>query len=143
MALETDVYNSQQFRDELEKCQVFYLKYPRGGHYNDGYELLGLIETDSAEALLGLLDTLGIPHTIHKQKPDPWCPPPLSLGGESLWIEYKNRFDCFGFSTHATVRTSDNSVEFNFNSTSWYDVTLEDVKRAIRFEKELLTQGVL
>lgn len=139
----TDLYQSRAFRNELEKCQVFYLKGPRGGHYNDGFELLGVIETDSAEALLALLDTLGVPYTAHKQKPDCWCPPPLELAGETLWIEYEHRFDCFGFSAYITVRTSDNSVEFNFNSTSCYDVTLDDVKRAVGFEKELRSRGIL
>ncbi|SFM21964.1 hypothetical protein [Marinobacter zhejiangensis] len=138
-----DLYQSQAFRDELEKCQVFYLKHPRGGHYNDGFELLGVIETGSAEELLALLGILGVPHTLHKQKPECWCPPPLEIGGETLWLEYENRFECFGFPAYVTVGTSNNTVEFNFNSISCYDVTLDDVKRAVAFEEALRSQGIL
>lgn len=138
-----DLYNSQLFRDELNKCKIFTLKYPRGGQYNDGHELLGSISTKNGSELLLLLDTLGVPYKAHTREPDGWCPPPVVVGDELVWLEYDKNFVCFGYKTYITVGTSDHSVEFNFNSTSWYDVILDDVKRAVCFERELESKGCI
>jgi len=119
------------------------LKYPRGGQYNDGYELLGTISTKSGSDLLSLLDILGVPYEVHKQEPDIWCPPPILVGDELVWVEYEKNFECFGYKTYITVGTTDFSVVFNFNSTSWYDVVLDDVIRAKCFEQKLKSNGVL
>jgi len=143
MSSGTNDYQSRLFIDELKKCQIFYLKRPRGGQYNDGYELLGSIKVNSKKEFFVLLETLGVNYTTHTQKPDIWCPPPIEEEGHKLWMEYQKSFKCFGFDTHITIGTTDYSILFNFNSTSWYDVTLSDIKNAIDFEKELLSKGLI
>ena len=140
-----DIPKNEELRDELKKCTLFRLKYPKGGHYNDGFELLGKLVFTDSKALLEGLDSIGAEYFLHKEKPERWCPPPFDAEGFQYWIEYKNECECFGYKTHICVGTgtSDFSIEFNFNSTSWYDVVLEDVKRAISFENVLISRGLL
>jgi len=136
-----DVYHNK----ELKKCSLFKLKYPRGGHYNDGFELLGKLVFEDGRALLNGLDAIGAEYVLHKEKPERWTPPPFDVDEIKYWLEYKNNFECFGYKTHISIGTgtTDFSIEFNFNSTSWYDVIIDDVKRAISFEKVLVAQGLL
>lgn len=140
-----DDYDSKEFRAELKKCTLFQLKYPRGGHYNDGYELLGKLVYADSKALLEGLNSIGAEYFLHKEKPDSWTPPPFYLEGHKYWIEYNNFFECFGYKTYICIGTgsSDFSIEFNLRNTSWYDVLIEDVKRAVAFEKTLISCGVL
>ncbi|TAA41709.1 hypothetical protein [Corallincola spongiicola] len=138
-----DFYQSEEFRNELRVCRLFRLKYPRGGHYNDGFELLGEIKFANGEELLKALDVIGVRYKIHSEKPQVWCPPPLAVGSETCWIEYENIVTCFGYKTYVKIGTCEPSLEFNFNSVSWYEVTLEDVKRAASFEKVLISYNLL
>lgn len=140
-----DDYNSEEFRAELKKCTLFQLKYPRGGHYNDGYELLGKLRFDDSKALLEGLNSIGAEYLLHKEKPESWTPPPFHLEGHQYWIEYNSFFECFGYKTHICIGTnsSDFSIEFNLRTTSWYDVLIEDVKRVVAFEKVLISRGLL
>ena len=140
-----DAFKNEELSDELNKCTFFRLKYPRGGQYNDGFELLGKMVFANGKALLEGLDAIGLEYFLHKEKPECWCPPPFDVEGLQYWIEYKNECECFGYKTYICVvtGTSDFSIEFNFNSTSWYDVVMDDVKRAISFEKVLISRGLL
>ncbi|WP_221801517.1 hypothetical protein [Oceanobacter mangrovi] len=138
-----DLYQTEEFRSELRGCQIFRLKYPRGGHYNDGFELLGELKFASGEELLKALDVLGVNYRVHSEKPQVWCPPPLAIGSKKYWVEYDSFVTCFGFKTYVKVGTCEPLLEFNFNSVSWYEVTLEDVKRAASFEKALALHNLL
>jgi len=140
-----ELYQSQEFREALKECKIFRLKYPRGGHYNDGFELLGKLVFTDGKLLLEGLGAIGANYLLHKEKPECWCPPPFDVEGIKYWIEYKNECECFGYKTYIRIgtETSDFSIEFNFNSTSWYDVIIEDVQRAISFERILISNGIL
>jgi len=143
MASGYDVYSSAEFQEAIEKCQIFWLKGPRGGHYNDGFELLGRIKCGNPETLFSYLDALGVKVTLHKEEPDCWCPPPVFMGGSNYWIEYENRFEIRGINAVILIATTTLELEFNLNSTSWYDVTVDDVKRAIKFEKILAEKNIV
>ncbi|ODC03842.1 hypothetical protein BFW38_10095 [Terasakiispira papahanaumokuakeensis] len=133
----TDLYESAPFRDAISQCRVFRLKHPRGGQYNDGYELLGTIQCDDSKTLLSYLSALGIKIKWHQESPDFWCPPPLIIEGKPFWIEYDHYFVIRGLTAYVTIDTTDHNLTFNLNSTSWFDVTLDDVKNAIKFEQLL------
>lgn len=138
-----DLYQSEEFEREMGKLRISRLKYPRGGHYNDGYELLATLKCGSIKELLSLLDRLGIIYSMHSEKPPFWCPPPVMIDGNEQWIEYKNQFEYFGFNTYITVGTTEFYIEFNLNTGSWYDVTMDDVKNAINFEKILIDKNII
>ncbi len=143
MTSTNEIYQSEEFKSELRKCQIFRLKYPRGGQYNDGYKLLGKITLSDGKELLKALDTIGVTYFLYSQEPAEWCPPAFIVDTENCWMKYENQSKCFGFRTYITIGISDFSIEFNFNSTSWYDVTLDDVKQAICFEKALTSHDLL
>ena len=121
------------------------MKSPRGGQYNDGFEILGELKFSDARKLLSSLDIIGVNYIVHEKQPEVWCPPPFCLGGKQLWIEYENSCECFGYRAHITIGTCspDFSIVFNFNSASWFDVSIEDVKRAAAFVDVLATYGFL
>ncbi|CAH0534004.1 hypothetical protein VST7929_01886 [Vibrio stylophorae] len=143
MILPTDLYQSDAFRLAISECQLFRLKYPQGGQCNDGFALLGELTFVDGAALLKALDTLQVTYHIHREKPPIWSPPPLTVDAEQIWITYARSCVCLGYQTQIKINTSIPSLEFNFNAKSWYEVTLDDVKRAVSFEKMLRSLGLL
>ncbi|UII25057.1 hypothetical protein LVD15_17300 [Fulvivirga maritima] len=149
---EDNSYDSEVFASTLEKCRLFKLKYPKGGQYNDGFELNGTLHRNSAHELLGLLDDLGVDYMLHDTEPElekdqygfaiNWCRP-IVVDNKKKWLELNNRSECFGFKTYLQVNPDQYTITFNFNSTSWYDVVLEDVERALSFENELDRRGLV
>ncbi|MBT32434.1 MAG: hypothetical protein CMO01_22450 [Thalassobius sp.] len=147
-----ELYSSEAFKSKLSKCKIFKLKYPKGGHYNDGFELNGEIKRASANELLSLLDDLGVKYVIHDTEPIlekdkhglriNWCRP-IELNNQKMWLELNNWCNCFGFKTFIHINPTNYSITFNFNSESWYNVKLEDVERALLFEKELEKRNLL
>ena len=136
-------YDNPEFINTMRKCKVFYIKDPKGGHYNDGYELLCSLQSANKQDYFHLLDKLEITYTLHTQKPDEWTPPPIEEQGKTLWITYQSQQNCFGFHTNVQLGASEYYILFNFNQKSHYDVFLDDVKNAFAFEQELLTRGLI
>ncbi len=144
--METDIHNSDEFRSKLKKCTLFRLKRPRGGLYNDGFEILGTLVFRNGKELLKALDILEIDYALHDEKLPKWMPPPLEVEGRTYWIEYENYCaSCLGHRTSILIRTGpeDYSIEFNFNSKSHYYVAMVDIDRALVFEKVLESKGLL
>ena len=136
-------YNDPRFIDEMSKCKAFYIKSPKGGHYNDGYELLCFFQRTNKQDYFNLLNKLEIIYTLHTQKPDEWTPPPIEEHDGTLWMTYESQQNCFGFHTNVQLGPSEYSILFNFNQKSHYDVFLDDVINALAFEQVLLTKGLL
>jgi len=142
MSEKTD-YDKPEFINTMRKCKIFYIKDPRGGHYNDGYELLCVLKRTNKKDYLSLLDELGVKYTLYTQKPEQWTPPPFEEEGQKLWITYESQHNCFGFNTNVQLGPAEYNILFNFNQKSHYDVFLDDVKNALAFEQELLTRGLI
>ncbi|UZR96507.1 hypothetical protein [Chondrinema litorale] len=152
MSSEDKLYNSEAFQSKIKQCKIFKLKYPKGGHYNDGFELNGEVNRTTTNELLKLLDDLGVKYLLHEAEPIlekdkygltiNWCRP-IELNNLKMWLELNNWCECYGFKTFIHVNPTNFSVTFNFNSKSWYNVTLEDVERAYLFEKELERHGLI
>lgn len=134
---------NNEFEKELQKCKLFRLKAPRGGHYNDRFELLGEIKLSNGVELLKTLDMLGVAYTLHNHEPQQWSPPPLIVGNDKHWIVYQQPNSCFGFETGLTIGTTDCTIEFSFNSTNSFEVKIDDIKRAVSFEQVLASHNLL
>ncbi len=132
---------SQEFKTELKKCNIFKIKSPKGGHYNDRFELNAIIAAENEAQLLNYLERLGVCHTVHNEEPKQWCPPPIVLNGTKKWIEYNAQCECFGYKTCVHIGTTNLTIEFNFNSDNLYEVSINDLKRAVEFEKTLKLNG--
>ncbi len=138
-----DMYSGEEFKQAFEKLRLFRIKAPYGGQANDGFELLGTLAFADYRELVNTLDLLGVDYELHREKPDCWTPPPFLLDNSQHWITYTRHCECFGYQTYVLIGTTDCTIEFNFNSSSWYEVQFEDLIRALAFEQVLEEYGLL
>nr|WP_086937968.1 hypothetical protein [Thaumasiovibrio occultus] len=127
-------------RQLFAQSRLFYIKPPRGGQANDGFELLGELEFPDSRALLAALEVLGVPYTL-RAAPRWHNQPPLQIDGETAFIDCPSQVTCLGFSFYLTV--SPTTLRFCFNGQSHYQVFDEDIERALAFEAALMANGLL
>ncbi len=137
---------TEEFWEELKKCEIFKLHHPKGGHYNDGHSLKATIYCHSPEDLINLFNLLGIAYTLHFQDPTSptneesssygWCRP-ITINNTAKWLALNTYNSCLTFDTHLEIDTQNYNITISIAIGSWYSVSLEEVQAARSFEKKL------
>ncbi|NGP88261.1 hypothetical protein [Fodinibius halophilus] len=135
---------SSELREKLDQCRYFYLKSPRGGHFNDGYELIADIVYENSSQLLTMLDILEADYSLSATKPsiaenDKYCycrPVEISLDKETQWLlvrHFPTNKDPSIYINYVT----DELIRLIGNQSSWYKVTLYDIEVALQYDTKL------
>lgn len=147
-----DLQENEEFWAKLEECRLFEIRYPRGGQYNDGFELNGHLFRQTPAELLTLLNDLGIEYTLHDEMPvlekNKFGIPmnschPINTESGFKWLELNGWQRVLGHEAHVSVWPSGLEIKINLNSLSWFCVALEDVERAIELEANMQKLGIV
>lgn len=152
---------TSEFSTLLDRCQFFFLKRPRGGQYNDGYELNGILKAESQSQFLGYLEKLDLSYTRQTEASKPvneadfdtlvdyiaattdYAQLNLPEATTQPWLVYKKRNHCLSLPFHLTLSATPFEIHLNANGSSWYEVTTEDLNRALQFEEKMNALGLL
>lgn len=130
---------------KMKKLRWFKISYPKGGHYNDGYELYLTLNYDSAESLISDLGVFGIEYLIlesadrgdNQDYRTGLCE--YRLNGKTVVVSYSKFQKVLNYSAYISIGSDYLSI--NLNQSSWYYVTLDDINAATEVERQILPKS--
>ena len=134
---------NEDFRTKVGALRLFVLSSPRGGQYNDGYQLNLYLVFESDQEQLRLLDFIGVDYQISDQKPEPPeeeqfrynSPIPINVGNGEQWLHLKHAAHIFDHKAYLDAWPQ--RLRINRNHSSWYSITLDDVESLLNIETKL------
>ncbi len=155
------IYHTSTFRSLLAQCCFFKLQPPKGGQYNDGFELNGILKAQSQSQFLDYLDKLDISFTQQTEAPKPLDEADFDTLADYIaattdyaqlklpetttqpWLVYKKHNHCLGLPFYVSLTTDPFEIHLNTNGTSWYEVSIADLKQALLLEEKMTEKGLL
>ncbi len=152
---------TSEFSTLLHQCRFFSSSHPKDGQYNDGYELNGILKTQSQSQFLDFLEKLEISFTQQPEAPKSadeahfgtladyiaattaYAQLKLPEVSTQPWLVYKKDNHCLGLPFHVTLATAPFEIHINANGSSWYEITLADLKQALLLEERMTEKELL